>query len=126
VRLGIAPAVISPFVLRRIGPGYARALGLTGELFEAARAREIGLAHRVVSAEQLDVAVNETVKALLGCAPMGIKASKKLFQTVPGLGYEAARQLTAETIAGLRISPEGQEGIRAFLEKRRASWAEDL
>jgi methylglutaconyl-CoA hydratase len=126
VRLGIAPAVISPFVLRRIGPGYARALGLTGEMFNADRAREIGLVHRVVPAEQLDAAVQETVKALLSSGPMGVKASKQLFQTVPGLGYEAVRQLTAETIAGLRVSPEGQEGIRAFLEKRRAGWVEDL
>ena len=126
VRLGIAPAVISPFVLRRIGRGYARALGLTGEIFDAARAREIGLVHRVAPVEQLDAAVNETVKALLGCGPMGVKASKQLFQMVPGMSYEAARQLTAETIAGLRVSQEGQEGIRAFLEKRRASWAEDL
>jgi methylglutaconyl-CoA hydratase len=126
VRLGIAPAVISPFVLRRIGSGYARALGLTGELFDAARAREIGLVHRVVPAEQLDAAINETVQALLNSGPLGVKASKQLFQTVPGLSYEVARQLTAETIAGLRVSAEGQEGLRAFLEKRRASWAEDI
>ncbi|HEY7348585.1 MAG TPA: enoyl-CoA hydratase-related protein [Ktedonobacterales bacterium] len=124
VRLGIGPAVISPFVLRRIGAGYARALGLTGEQFDATRAREIGLAHRVVPMEQLDAAVEETLKNLLSSGPMGIKATKTLFHAVPGLGYEAARQLTAETIAALRTSQEGQEGIRAFLEKRSASWAE--
>jgi methylglutaconyl-CoA hydratase len=124
VRLGIAPAVISPFVLRRLGAGYARSLGLTGEQFDASRAREVGLAHRVVPAEQLDSAVQETLKHLLSSGPLGIKATKEMFRAVPGLGYEAARQLTAETIAGLRVSAEGQEGIHAFLEKRRASWAE--
>ncbi len=124
VRLGIAPAVISPFVLRRIGPGYARSIGLTGESFDASRAREIGLVHRVVPVEQLDAAVEETVKHLLSSGPMGVKATKELFRVVPGMGREAARQLTAETIAALRVSAEGQEGIRAFLEKRRASWVE--
>src|SRR5579885_2929316 len=125
VRLGIGPAVISPFVLRRIGAGYARALGLTGEQFDAGRAREIGLVHRVVPMEQLDATVEETLKNLLSSGPLGIKASKELFRLVPGLGYEAARQLTAETIAALRTSEEGQEGIRAFLEKRRPGWAGD-
>ncbi len=126
VNLGIAPAVISPFVLRRIGQGYARSLGMTGEVFDAVHAREIGLVHRVVPAEQLDAAVDETLKLLLSSGPMGVKATKELFRVVPGLGYEAVRQLTAETIAALRVSAEGQEGIRAFLEKRRASWVEEI
>jgi len=125
VNLGIAPAVISPFVLRCIGQGHARSLGMTGEFFDAARAHEIGLVHRVVPPEQLDAAVDETLKHLLSSGPMGVKVTKELFRAVPGLSYEAARQLTAEAIAALRVSKEGQEGIRAFLEKRRASWGEE-
>ena len=117
-RLGIAPAVIAPFVLRKIGTGHARALFVTGERFDAARAERIGLVHKVVAPPALDAAVEETIAAVLACGPGAVRACKELVDRVPGLSREEARAYTAETIAALRAAPEGQEGMRAFLEKR--------
>lgn len=117
-RLGIAPAVIAPFVLRKIGPGQARALFLTGECFDAARAAQIGLVHRVTPPDGLDAAVEESVTAVASCGPEALRACKQLITAVPGLSREEARQFTAEMNATLRASEEGQEGLRAFLEKR--------
>jgi methylglutaconyl-CoA hydratase len=121
-RLGIAPAVISPFVLRKIGETHARALFVTAERFDAARALAIGLAHRVVPAAELDDAVASTLRSIGQCSPAGVRAAKLMARTVPQLSEDEARETTAATIAGLRASPEGQEGIRAFLEKRKALW----
>lgn len=123
VRLGIAPAVIGPYVVRRIGPGHARALFLTGARFDAARAREIGLVHRVVPAEGLDAAVAEVVAALLAGGPAAQAAIKALLADLPGLEEAGARAYTTDLIARLRTGAEGQEGLRAFLEKRPAAWA---
>jgi methylglutaconyl-CoA hydratase len=124
-RMGIAPAVISPFVLRKIGVSHARALFVTGERFDAARALTIGLVHRVVPPAELDGAVEAAVRSIGQCGPAGVRAAKLMAQTVPHLTDNEAREMTAATIAGLRTSPEGQEGIRAFLEKRRAQWVSD-
>jgi len=121
-RLGIAPAVIAPFVLRKIGPGHARALFVTGERFNAGRAERIGLAHRVVDRAALDHAVRDALTGILSCGPAAVRACKELVAEVPGLSHEAARAYTAETIADLRASAEGQEGMRAFLEKRKPSF----
>ncbi len=117
-RLGIAPAVIAPFVVRKIGPGHARALFVTGERFDAAHAERIGLVHHVAAADGLDAAVEQVVAAVAACGPAAVRACKELVATVPALSREEARAYTAETIAALRASPEGQEGMRAFLEKR--------
>ena len=117
-RLGIAPAVVAPFVLRKIGPGHARALFVTAERFDAARAERIGLVHHVAAATHLDAAVQEVVSAVTACGPAALSACKRLVADVPGMSREAARVYTAEMIATLRASPEGQEGMRAFLEKR--------
>ncbi len=125
-RLGIAPAVIAPFVLRKIGPGHARALFVTGERFDAARAERIGLVHRLADRAGLDVAINVALESILSCGPAAVRACKELVAEVPGLSREAARAYTAETIATLRASPEGQEGMRAFLERRSASFVEAL
>ena len=125
-RLGIAPAVIAPFVLRKIGPGHARALFVTGARFDAGRAERIGLAHRVTDRAGLDDAVRDALTAILSCGPAAVRACKELVAEVPGLSREAARAYTAETIATLRASPEGQEGMRAFLERRSASFVEAL
>jgi methylglutaconyl-CoA hydratase len=114
VKLGIIPAVISPFVLPRIGTAAARRFFLTGERFDAETALRIGLVHEV--AEDLDPAIDRVVGELLGAGPEATRAAKRLIRQRPG-GEEAAR-LAAE----LRTSPEGQEGLRAFLDKRRASW----
>ena len=121
-RLGIAPAVISPFVLRKIGETQARLLFLTGEFFSAAYAREIGLVHIVTSAEELDRAVEDKIGALLKSGPMAIRACKALVLNVGQMDGETARRYTAETLAHLRSSPEGQEGVQAFLEKRSPNW----
>jgi methylglutaconyl-CoA hydratase len=121
-RLGIAPAVISPFALRKIGQSHARALFITGERFDADRALAIGLAHRVVPAGELDAAVAETLATIAQSGPEAARAAKRMAQVVPTLPDDEARLLTANTIADLRVSPQGQEGIRAFLEKRRAAW----
>jgi len=122
-RLGIAPAVIAPFVLRKIGPGHARALFVTGERFDAARAERVGLVHRVTTLERLDAAVAETVAGIAACGPAAVRACRALAADVPGMSREAARAYTAETIAALRAGSEGQEGMRAFLEKRAPRFA---
>lgn len=124
-RLGIAPAVISPFVLRKIGESHARALFMTAERFDAQRALHIGLVHRVVPTGELDGAVTATLKHIAQSGPAGMRAAKLMARTVLHLSDEEARETTAATIAGLRTSPEGQEGIRAFLEKRKATWVSD-
>jgi methylglutaconyl-CoA hydratase len=123
VKLGIAPAVISPYVLAKIGRSQARALFLTGERFGAERAVQIGLAHKMVKADELDGAVDATIKEVLSSGPHGIARAKELIGRVPDMGHDEAMQLTAETIASLRVSPEGQEGLKAFLEKRKPGWA---
>lgn len=122
VRLGIAPAVISSFVVRKIGETHARVLFTTGERFTAARGREIGLIHTVVPAEELDAEVEKTVRDLLRGGPRALRACKALALNVGHMDREQARKYTAEVIATLRVSAEGQEGLRAFLEKRSASW----
>ena len=125
VRMGIAPAVISPFAARKIGRSWARALFTTGERFDAQLALQMGLIHQVVPADQLDAAVTEKLRALGQSTPAGVRASKLLAMTVLDLPDDEAREMTAATIAGLRVGQEGQEGIRAFLEKRPAAWVSD-
>lgn len=123
-RLGIVPAVISPFVLSRIGPSHARELFLTGERFDARRAQAIGLVHYVVTEEALDAVVAERVAQLLQAAPGAQAAAKELIHTVSFRPKESLREYTAETIARRRASDEGREGMSAFLEKRRPWWTE--
>lgn len=124
-RLGIAPAVISPFVLRKIGETHARALFVTAERFDAARAHALGLVHQVVPLDQLDDTVRTTLLHIGQSGPAGVRAAKVMARTVLKLSDEEAREMTAATIAGLRVGAEGQEGIRAFLEKRKAGWVSD-
>lgn len=123
-KLGIAPAVISPYVLAKIGETHARALFFTAERFDATRALSIGLAHRVVAADALDTEVDRLLKEISASGPHAIARAKRLIPSVLSLQAPEAMQLTAETIANLRVSPEGQEGLRAFLEKRKAEWAQ--
>ena len=117
VRLGIIPAVISPFVLAKIGPGHARRLFVTGERFAAETALRIGLVHEV--ATDLDAAVERVVDEILQSGPEATRAAKRLARERPQGGDELAR-----IAAGMRAGAEGQEGLRAFLEKRRAAWAD--
>jgi methylglutaconyl-CoA hydratase len=129
VRLGLLPAVISPFVLSKIGETHARELFLTGERFDAHHARHIGLIHHIVSEENLDAAVDERVHQLLQAAPGAQAAAKQLIRGVSGRrqarsqpGEAGLRAHTAQLIASRRASTEGQEGMSAFLEKRKPSW----
>ena len=123
VKLGILPSVIAPFALAKIGYSAARELFLTGARFSAARALEIGLVHRVVREADLDTVVSQYVDELRTSAPSGIAAAKALLRKIPGQRPADVAQLTAETIAGQRVSEDGREGLRAFLEKRKAKWA---
>jgi methylglutaconyl-CoA hydratase len=122
VKLGIVPAVISPFVLPKIGASAARELFLTGARFSAARAREIGLVHAVVAEAELDRTVSRYAEEVLAAGPEAVGVAKALIPDVMGLPLDRATPLTAHTIAARRVSAEGQEGLRAFLEKRRARW----
>jgi len=121
-RLGLAPAVISPYVLARIGPGAARELFLTAAAVSAARARELGLVNRVVPGASLDEAVAAVVGELLACGPGAQAACKELIRRMPGLAGEERKIETSGLIARLRAGREGQEGMAAFLERRRPSW----
>jgi methylglutaconyl-CoA hydratase len=115
VKLGIIPAVISPFALAKIGPSAARRYFVTGERFDAATALRIGLVHEL--AEDLDAAVERVVAELRTAGPEAARHAKKLVLERPdGLGTE-------RRIAQRRTADEGQEGLRAFLEKRNPSWA---
>src|SRR2546421_11721247 len=122
VKLGIAPAVISPYVVRKIGEAHARVLFVTGERFSATRGREIGLVHTVIPLAELDAAIEKTLSELLSSGPQALRACKALALNVGRMDHEAARRYTAETIAALRVSTEGQEGLRSFLEKRKPNW----
>lgn len=128
VRLGIAPAMISPYLLRAIGERQARRYFLTGERFPAARAEQVGLLHQAVPAESLDATVAEAVAGLLLGAPGAQAEAKRLIRRVTGRAErvdEALAEESATWIAALRAAPEGREGLAAFLEKRPASWRVD-
>jgi methylglutaconyl-CoA hydratase len=120
VRLGILPASIAPFVVRKIGPGRARELFTTGRSFDASEAVDAGLVHRVVPADRLDATVEEVAGAFLACGPEAIAANKRLLRDMT-----AALMLAdlPERIATARASDEGQEGASAFLEKRPPRWS---
>jgi methylglutaconyl-CoA hydratase len=122
VRLGIAPATIAPFVVRKIGISHARSLFLTGERFGADRAREIGLAHEVVSGDELDKAVEARIKALLSGGAVAQATIKALLRRLETTEPMEAPGLTSRVISELRTGEEGQEGLAAFLEKREPRW----
>jgi methylglutaconyl-CoA hydratase len=123
VRLGLAPSVISPYVLRAIGPRQAQRYFLTAERISAQRAYEIGLVHEVAPDTDLDGRVQKIITALLGGGPLAQQASMALIRDVAGQPVsDALVQETAERIARLRATPEAREGLDAFLEKRPASW----
>lgn len=128
-KLGLLPAVISPYVVAAIGARQARRWFATAEIFDAAEARRIGLLHQVVAADALDAAVQRQVDLLLKSGPRAAADAKSLVRTVlANDGSPTSRDeldaANAELIAALRVSPEGQEGIAAFLEKRPASWVQ--
>jgi len=125
-KLGIMPAVISPFVLRKIGVSHARALALTAERFDAERALAIGLVHEVAGEDQLDAAVERVVSEALSAAPSGVAATKALFARVAEMPHDDTLDVTARAIARQRTSADGQAGLRAFLERRNAPWVPEV
>lgn len=124
-RLGLLPAVISPYVIAAIGARHARRYFATAETFDAAEALRIGLLHQVVPADGLDAAVARQLKLLLAAGPHAAAGAKRLVREV-GAHADGARHDAdnAALIARLRVSPEGQEGIAAFLDKRPPAWAD--
>ena len=125
VKLGIMPAMIAPYALAKIGRSAARELFLTGMRFSAQRAREIGLVHAVVSASELDAKVDQYVQEVLSSGPEAIAEAKQLLRDTWHRPPREVQGLMAESIAARRSSAEAQEGMRAFLEKRAASWKGD-
>jgi methylglutaconyl-CoA hydratase len=122
-RLGIAPAMISPFVIRRVGPARAQRLFLTGETFSAEDAERFGLIDRVVAPEALDDTVHSACRDLERCAPGALAAVKEIVATVLSGTPQTNRRYTAEMLAKMRAGEEGQEGMAAFFEKRPPRWA---
>lgn len=125
VKIGLIPATISPYVIRAMGARAAQRYFLTAERFTAAEAHRLGLVHEVVPADALDAKVDEVLKNILAAAPGAVAESKRLLRDVTGRPID--EELAAETvrrIAALRASEEGQEGLRAFLEKRKPAWTQ--
>jgi methylglutaconyl-CoA hydratase len=124
VKLGLVPACISPYVIRKVGEGRCREFFLTGERLLAKRAMELGLVNQVVPIEELDKAVEEKAFQLISSGPKAIAMCKELLKNVPGMDFDKAKTYTADMIARMRIGGEGQEGMSAFLEKRKPKWTE--
>jgi methylglutaconyl-CoA hydratase len=125
-RLGILPAVISPFVVAKIGESEARALFPGGRRFDAVRAQRIGLVHEVVEGEAaLDAAVGQAIRDVLAAGPTAARAAKAIIREIRGLGHGSAKWHTARTIARQRVSAEAREGLAAFDERRPAAWVPD-
>ena len=123
VKIGLVPATISPYVIAAIGQRAVRRYFVTAERFDAHRAMEIGLVNEVVDAEQLDQEIDRLIDALLANGPEAILAAKRLVFDIAGKPID--QQLidsTCETIAAIRVSEQGQEGLQAFLEKRKPHW----
>jgi methylglutaconyl-CoA hydratase len=123
VKLGIVPAVISPYVIAKIGTSHARALFLTGERFDTERALRIGLVHG--SVEEIDTAIDGMVRLLKSSGPEAVRECKKLISYVGSHALTDAIPYTIEAISTRRVSEEGQQGMKAFLEKKKAPWSID-
>jgi len=124
VKLGLVAATISPHVVRAMGAREAARYMLTAEKFDAARARELGLVQEIVTAEALDAEVERLVRHLLAASPAALAATKRLLADVVEAPMDdVLLAATAKCIADARVSPEGREGIAAFLDKRAPSWA---
>lgn len=122
VKIGLVPACISPYLLKKVGERWAREYFLTGERIPAAKALECGLVQRVVPPADLDGVVDGIVQSLLSSGPEALATCKRMIRAVADMPLEDAGPYTAEVIARLRTSPEGQEGMNAFLERRSPSW----
>jgi methylglutaconyl-CoA hydratase len=123
VRLGMVPAVIAPFLLRKIGDSFLRRFCLTGESFSSSAARQCNLVHDVVEGNKLDSRIDELVHMVLRLAPQAARDTKALFRRLLTLSDEERWSTCVEANAHARLSAEAQEGLRAFLERRSPVWA---
>jgi methylglutaconyl-CoA hydratase len=124
VKLGLIPACISPYVMKKCGEGQCREFFLTGERLTADRAHDAGLVNIVVELDEIDQCVDKIVRNLLSSGPEAVNMCKVLLRNVAAMSLADAKKYTAEVIAKLRISDEGQEGMTAFLDKRKPGWIE--
>jgi methylglutaconyl-CoA hydratase len=122
VRLGILPAVVSPYVVRKIGFAHATTLFTTGIRFDARRAYEVGLVEAVEEPAGLDAKMSFYLDAIVAGGPHAVNAAKRLAREVAGRSPAEVREKTVERTAGIRVSDEGQEGMRSFLERRKPKW----
>ena len=122
VKIGLIPACIGPYVIRKVGSGKAREFFLTGERMTAKRALDNGFVNKIVPPMMLDKAVDELVTRLLSSGPKAMAWAKELIDRVPGMSWQEAKEYTADMIAKIRIGDEAQEGCTAFLEKRKPNW----
>lgn len=125
VKIGVVPACIGPYVIKKMGEGKTRELFITGERMKAHRAHEVGLINKVVDDDALDAETDAVVEAILSSGPEAVAMAKRLISEVPGMTPEQFKPYTAEMIAKLRVSDEGQEGMDAFLNKRKPRWVEN-
>jgi enoyl-CoA hydratase/carnithine racemase len=123
VRLGLVPAVIAPYVIRRVGLTRARQMMLTGARFDGVAAQEYGVVHEVMPPDGLDIRIEGLLQELRHCAPNALRACKALIMDIADKPADDTLHTRAELLNRLRMSEEAQEGMRAFLEKRRARWA---
>lgn len=123
VKLGILPAVISSFVLEKTGPAHFRRYAMTAERFNGVEARRIGLvSETALTSEEMDETIGELADAIKANGPLAVAACKSVITEVLGFDWDAALQKTARRIAERRVSEEGQDGMMAFLEKRKPKW----
>ena len=122
VKLGLVPACISPYVIRKVGENRSRELFLTGDRVDAQKAFAFGFVNQVVPQDKLEVAAQQQIEQLLSSGPQALAICKDLLEKVPQMSLEQAKTYTAESIAALRVSVEGQEGMKAFFEKRKPRW----
>lgn len=125
VKIGLVPAAISPYVIRKIGESKAREYFLTGKRISGRKAQEIGLVNDVVPGEKLGEAAESLIEKLLTSGPEAMASCKELISRTSQERIEDVKEFTASMIAGLRVSQEGQEGMASFLEKRKPNWIKD-
>jgi methylglutaconyl-CoA hydratase len=124
VKIGLVPACIGPYVLKKIGESSCRELFLTGERIGANRAKELGLVNEVVPHDDLAERVDEIVSSLISSGPYALAVSKKLLTSIQSMSTAEIKEYTARCIAELRSGNEAQEGMSAFFEKRKPTWAD--
>ncbi len=122
VKIGLVPAAISPYVIRKIGESKAREYFLTGKRISAGKAQEIGLVNEVVPLEKLSESMDSLIEDLLTSGPEAMAGCKELLMRTSNARIEDVKEFTANMIACLRVSKEGQEGMSSFLEKRKPNW----